>query len=139
MAEMVNALFLGEFASWDRPTQITVAAGSLRPESTSGNGSAESSSLLLLRLYMVLRTWVRTCINVCMLKVGIEFCGISQVCDEVMHINVGKVDMKPQRIRDCALEALRLRKRRVKRLKASKSNFYLKVMATRQRYALARV
>ena len=72
------------------------------------------------------------------MKIVIELCGISQVCDEVFHVDVGKVDMKPKRIRDCAVGALRLRRRRVKRLKASKRHFYLKVMSTRQKYALAR-
>ena len=88
---------------------------------------------------MVLKTWVKTCVYACMLTVGIELCGIFQVCDAVMHINVCKVDMKPQCMRDCALEALRLRKRRVKRLKASKRVIYWKFAATRHRHAIARL
>ena len=112
----------------------SVATGSLRPVSTSGNGSAESS------LYVVLRTWMRKWVYLrFFLKVVMESCGLCQICDEVCHTDVGKADMRPKHIRECALEALRLRRRRVKRLKASKSNFYVKVMATRQRYALARL
>ena len=112
----------------------SVATGSMRPVSTSGNGRAESS------LDMLVRTWMRKWVYLrFFLKVVMESCGLCQICDEVCHTDVGKADMRPKHIRECALEALRLRRRRVKRLKASKSNFYLKVMATRQRYALARL
>ena len=94
----------------------SVATGSMRPVSTSGNGCAESSWFVVLSMWM--RKWVHLRFLV---KVIIELCGgvgVLQICNEVRVTDVQKVVLRPKDIRECALEALRLRRRRLKRLKA---------------------
>lgn len=60
-------------------------------------------------------------------------------CIALCDAKIQEVYMTKRGVHECAIKALRLRRKRVKITSLNKKTFYLKVMATRNRYALARL